>query len=122
MPFLPDFVQRPEAVQEPGFHFNGALSSLLKEPKDTPCIYPGLHDRVGLSQAVSPGALVLMPRVTQDAVFTQMWLRSRWLSHTVPQDTKVPGDRAKCQLLYVVCFMGSHAVCSGPRATSHQTL
>ena len=64
MPFLPDFAQRPEAVQEPGFHFNGALSSLLKEPKDTPCIYPGLHDRVGLSQAVSPGALVLMPRVT----------------------------------------------------------
>ena len=64
MPFLRDFAQRPEAVQEPGFHFNSTLSSLLKEPKGTPCIYPGLHDQVGLSQAVSPGALVLMPQVT----------------------------------------------------------
>ena len=57
LPFHPDVAQRPETVQEPGFHFNFTLSSLRKEPKETPCIYPGLHDRVGLSQAVSPGAL-----------------------------------------------------------------
>ena len=122
MPFLPDFVQRPEAVQEPGFHFNGALSSLLKEPKDTPCICPGLHDQVGLSQALSPGGLVLMPQVTHRyCVHSDVASFQVAEPHCAPGH-QVPGDGAKHQLLYVVCFMGSHAVCSGPRATSHQTL